>query len=190
MLMLIVPCHPTQRFSNSEETEIITHDDAAFAPVAYLKFKKCRLETKSSDEMRDISDAVQIPQWETSWEKYDQVVESMNQADKTVALSQGVVLADIADSECSGYISANRGQYYAISGTTAYSDQSSGREFADIQDETRQCMTNLQNRLQGCGLGWDNVVMIQVYVSNMADFALVNQVYKSFFDINPPPRYV
>jgi diphthine-ammonia ligase len=185
-------CLAIQRnsFSHREETEIITHDDAAFAPVSYLKFKKCRLETKSSDEMRDISDAVQIPQWETSWEKYDQVVESMNQADKTVALSQGVTLVDIADSECSGYISANRGQYYAISETTAYSDQSSGREFADIQDETRQCMTNLQNRLQGCGLGWDNVVMIQVYVSNMADFALVNQVYKSFFDINPPPRYV
>jgi len=170
-----------------EETEIVTHSDAAFAPVAYLKFKKCRLEPKTSNEMRDISDAVQIPQWEQSWEKYEDIVRSMDRAPKHLALYDRPV-ADTIEGKCEGYITANRGDYFAISGTTAYSDQSSATEFADIEDETRQCMVNVQKRLRNFGLNWDNIVVIQVYVSNMADFARVNQVYKTFFDINPPPR--
>lgn len=138
--------------------------------------------------MTNVSDVVRIPNWEESWEKYDQVVESMGQADKTISLPQYTPLVDVTEESFAGYIAANRGQYCAISGTTAYTDLRSTAEITSIQEETKQCMKNVENRLKDAGQTWDNVLLIQVYVSNMADFALVNQVYKTFFDINPPPR--
>jgi enamine deaminase RidA (YjgF/YER057c/UK114 family) len=166
-----------------EESEIITHDDAAFATVAYLKFIKCRLESKTADEMTKVSDVVRIPNWKESWEKYDQVVDSMSQADKTISLPQYTPLVDVTEESFAGYIAANRGQYCAISGTTAYTDSPPTAEITSIQEETKQCMKNVENRLKDAGQTWDNVLLIQVYVVNMA-----NQVYKTFFDINPPPR--
>ena len=43
-------------------------------------------------------------------------------------------------------------------------------------------------KLEKTGLSWTEVVFMQVFVSNMADFGVVNGAYKGFFGINPPPR--
>jgi len=48
-------------------------------------------------------------------------------------------------------------------------------------------MTQLA-KLERIGLTWTEVVFMQVFVSNMADFGVVNGAYKGFFGINPPPR--
>lgn len=43
-------------------------------------------------------------------------------------------------------------------------------------------------KLEKIGLSWTEVAFMQVFVSNMADFGVVNGAYKGFFGINPPPR--
>lgn len=174
-----------------DEIEIVTHDDAAFAPVAYLKFKQCHLEQKSEEEMQSIIDVVTIPRWEESWDKYQDIVESMQHSDSVNMPTFKLPLVDPVKGRQTQYNISNRGDYYALAGTTAYTSNGSNStitDISDIQEETRRCMQNIQKQLENVGLTWDDVVMMQVYVANMADFAQINQVYKSFFDINPPPR--
>ena len=36
----------------------------------------------------------------------------------------------------------------------------------------------------------DNAVMVHLFVKNMDDFARVNPIYKKFFTVNPPARYL
>jgi 2-iminobutanoate/2-iminopropanoate deaminase len=59
-------------------------------------------------------------------------------------------------------------------------------EGIDIQ--TRQVMQNLANVLEAAGSSLDNIVKTTIFVTNMADFTTVNEVYGSFFANNPPAR--
>ena len=57
-----------------------------------------------------------------------------------------------------------------------------------IQAETRQVMENLSAILKEAGATFDNVVKTSIFVSSMADFGAVNEVYGSYFGENPPAR--
>ena len=57
-----------------------------------------------------------------------------------------------------------------------------------IEAQTRQVMQNLIAVLEAAGTDLENVVMTTIFVTNMADFAAVNQVYGSFFSSDPPAR--
>lgn len=58
----------------------------------------------------------------------------------------------------------------------------------DVQDQARQCLTNLRSVLTSAGLSMDNVVKTTIFLSTMDHFALVNEVYASFFGSMPPAR--
>jgi enamine deaminase RidA (YjgF/YER057c/UK114 family) len=141
--------------------------------------------------MKSANNVVTIPRWEESWDRYEDIVESMQATDSVNAPLFKLSLADSVDCQRTQYNTSNQGEYYSIAGTTAYRNNISESTIADIQDikeETRQCMQNIERQLQEVDLTWKDVVMMQVYVANMADFGLINQIYKTFFDINPPPR--
>lgn len=58
----------------------------------------------------------------------------------------------------------------------------------DVQAETRQVLQNLGAVLKEAGTSFEKVVKATVYVKDLADFALVNEVYAEFFTTNPPAR--
>jgi 2-iminobutanoate/2-iminopropanoate deaminase len=58
----------------------------------------------------------------------------------------------------------------------------------DIQAKTQQVMMNLRTILQEAGAGFGDVVKVNVYILDMADFNQVNQVYSEFFKDDPPAR--
>ena len=58
----------------------------------------------------------------------------------------------------------------------------------DIQDQTRQCLKNLQAVLEAAGSGLDKVVKTTVFIVRMEDFPLVNEAYGEFFHHAPPAR--
>jgi len=37
---------------------------------------------------------------------------------------------------------------------------------------------------------WSNIILMTVYIKNMSEFGKVNAIYKEYFSINPPPRFV
>jgi enamine deaminase RidA (YjgF/YER057c/UK114 family) len=59
-----------------------------------------------------------------------------------------------------------------------------------IEEEIRQLMTTIQQLLESRGLSWKDTALVHVYVSDMSAFGRMNAVYKTFFGINPPSRYV
>ncbi len=48
---------------------------------------------------------------------------------------------------------------------------------------------SLPGALDQSGCGWSNVVLAYLYLSNMADYSLVNAVYIQYFPSQPPARY-
>jgi 2-iminobutanoate/2-iminopropanoate deaminase len=58
----------------------------------------------------------------------------------------------------------------------------------DIEAQTRQVMNNLAAILQAAGSSLANVIKTTIYVTDLANFAVINQVYGSFFKADPPAR--
>ena len=58
----------------------------------------------------------------------------------------------------------------------------------DIKAETQRIMENLGHILTEAGMDYTNVVKSSIFLKNMDDFAIVNEVYGSFYPENPPAR--
>lgn len=57
-----------------------------------------------------------------------------------------------------------------------------------IEEETRRVMENLGAVLAAGGGGFQHVVKTTVYLTDLADFARMNQVYGGYFPAAPPAR--
>ena len=57
-----------------------------------------------------------------------------------------------------------------------------------IEAQTQQVMENLAKVLEAAGTTLENVVKSTIFVTNLGDFAAINEVYGSFFSNNPPAR--
>lgn len=57
-----------------------------------------------------------------------------------------------------------------------------------VAEETKQCVRNLEAVLTAAGSGLDKILKTTIYVTNMDDFAEVNEAYGSFFPNDPPAR--
>lgn len=68
-------------------------------------------------------------------------------------------------------------------------DPASG-EFAgdSIAAQTRQVMLNLQAVLKQAGSSFDRVLKCSIFLADMNDFSVVNQIYGEYFREEPPAR--
>ncbi|PKQ70240.1 RidA family protein [Raineya orbicola] len=57
-----------------------------------------------------------------------------------------------------------------------------------IQAETHQVMRNIQAILQETGMDFSNVVKSTIFVKDLNNFQVINEVYGSYFGENPPAR--
>jgi 2-iminobutanoate/2-iminopropanoate deaminase len=57
-----------------------------------------------------------------------------------------------------------------------------------IEEQTRQVMQNLSHILEAAGSSLAHVVKTTLFITNLSDFAAINQVYGSFFAGQPPAR--
>lgn len=58
----------------------------------------------------------------------------------------------------------------------------------DIRAQARQCLENLKAILEAAGAGLDDLVKVTIYVTDMEDFAAINEVYAGYFSEEPPAR--
>ncbi|KAF9919266.1 hypothetical protein FBU30_011079 [Linnemannia zychae] len=187
-----------------EESEIIIHSDDAFAQVAYLRFKKLRLEEKTEDEldaswMSDMNldpvweaDGLMIPIEEIVHDKqntHEHSDELENVISQGVSQERKPSSYELFGGSLSKFMLHDDDIVCAIGGTTAFESPSfDGSRHLSISEETTVCLRNVQTKLEKINLSWTEVVFMQVFVSNMADFGVVNGTYRNFFGINPPPR--
>src|SRR5918911_4949755 len=55
-------------------------------------------------------------------------------------------------------------------------------------DQVRQTFTNVQTILEAAGTSLDNVVKVNAYVTDLTRFSEFNEVYREFFQQDPPAR--
>ncbi len=58
----------------------------------------------------------------------------------------------------------------------------------DIKVQTAQCLKNLEAVLKAAGLGLNNIVKTTVFLTDLQNFAQVNETYGQFFAQSPPAR--
>lgn len=59
---------------------------------------------------------------------------------------------------------------------------------SSIPDETQQVMVNLEAVLKQAGTSFSNVVKCSIFLKDMNNFPVVNEVYGRYFPSNPPAR--
>jgi 2-iminobutanoate/2-iminopropanoate deaminase len=74
------------------------------------------------------------------------------------------------------------------SGQLAF-DANTDRVFPDsAAEQTERLLKNLEAILKAAGMQFKNVVKTTIYLTDMNDFAAVNQIYARYFSENPPAR--
>ena len=58
----------------------------------------------------------------------------------------------------------------------------------DVKAATELVLTNIKKALESVGSGLDKIVKATVFLKDMADFNVMNEVYMTFFPENPPAR--
>ncbi len=75
-----------------------------------------------------------------------------------------------------------------ISGQIALIGDTGQLRMESIAEETKQVMENLGLLLRAAGLTHDHLVKCTIFLSDMAHYAAVNEVYGSYFKEAPPAR--
>ena len=65
---------------------------------------------------------------------------------------------------------------------------STGELVTEIKAATKQSLENVKAILEASGTSLNNVVKTVVFVKNMDDFKIVNEVYGTYFNENKPAR--
>ncbi len=74
-----------------------------------------------------------------------------------------------------------------ISGQIALNPKTNSLVLSSIEEETKQVMENLKAILNVENLTFENVVKSSIFISNMNNFGIINQVYGSYFNTESAP---
>jgi 2-iminobutanoate/2-iminopropanoate deaminase len=75
-----------------------------------------------------------------------------------------------------------------LSGQTPVDPATGELDEGDIGAQTRRCLANLSAVLAAAGLDESHAVKCNVYLTDMADFAPMNEAYAAFFSTPYPAR--
>ncbi len=75
-----------------------------------------------------------------------------------------------------------------ISGQVAYDYEKKTLVSGTIEEEASLALENLRTVVEEVGSGFDRVLKVTVFLTDIDDFEQFNAVYKEFFPKNPPAR--
>lgn len=75
-----------------------------------------------------------------------------------------------------------------VSGTAPTDPVTGAIKGASIQEQTRQCLTNIQAMLEEAGSSMDKLVSVTVVLAEEDDFAGMNEEWLKWFPSDPPAR--
>lgn len=59
----------------------------------------------------------------------------------------------------------------------------------DIGEQTHQCLKNLLAIVEEAGMDLENIVKCGIFLKDLNDFAVVNEVYGEYFSMHKPARF-
>lgn len=75
-----------------------------------------------------------------------------------------------------------------VSGTAPTDPATGGIKGTTIQEQTRQCLANIQAILEAAGSSLDKIVSATIVLAEEDDFAGMNEEWLRWFPVNPPAR--
>ena len=75
-----------------------------------------------------------------------------------------------------------------VSGTAPADPATGALVGATVQEQTRQCLTNIQAILEAAGSSMDKLVSVTVVLADEDDFPGMNEEWLKWFPSNPPAR--
>ena len=75
-----------------------------------------------------------------------------------------------------------------VSGTAPTDPQTNAIKGTTIQEQTAQCLTNIQAILEEAGSSLDKIVSATIVLADEDDFAGMNEEWLRWFPSNPPAR--
>ena len=82
----------------------------------------------------------------------------------------------------SNAVGAGRGDLLFVSGQLAFDDDMNIVGAGDMRAQTRQVLLNIGKALEAGGATFDDVVRVQVFVTDLSDFRAIHEVRLEFFD--------
>jgi 2-iminobutanoate/2-iminopropanoate deaminase len=80
------------------------------------------------------------------------------------------------------------GGFVFVSGQGPTDPGTGQTELSDVKKATRQTLENVKAILEAAGSSLDKVVKVNVYLRDIKEFPLMNEVYGTYFKVNPPVR--
>jgi 2-iminobutanoate/2-iminopropanoate deaminase len=75
-----------------------------------------------------------------------------------------------------------------VSGLVPFDVKKGSMVVDDIEKATKLVLGNVRRALESAGSSLEQVVKTTIFLRDMADFGKMNEVYKTFFPVNPPAR--
>jgi 2-iminobutanoate/2-iminopropanoate deaminase len=108
---------------------------------------------------------------------------------KEANVDKGVIATDKAPQAIGPYSQAIRaGGLLFCSGQIPLDPVTGAMSVGSVREQTEQVMSNIAAVLEAAGLTFGDVVKSTVFLADLADFAVVNEVYGSRFLSMPPAR--
>jgi len=80
------------------------------------------------------------------------------------------------------------GGFVFVAGQAAINPETDEMELGDVQAETRRTLENIKAILEAAGSSLKDVVRVGVFLSDMKNFAAMNEIYNEYFPTDPPAR--
>jgi len=75
-----------------------------------------------------------------------------------------------------------------VSGTAPTDPETGQFVGTTVQEQTRQCLTNIAAILDAAGSSMDRIVSVTIVLADEDDFAGMNEEYLRWFSVDPPAR--
>lgn len=80
------------------------------------------------------------------------------------------------------------GDFVYVAGEKGISPETGKIVEGGIEAETRQTLNNVNAILEEAGLSMNDAIRSVVYMTDLSDFARMNEVYAEYFTVDPPGR--
>uniref|UniRef100_A0A8D0GND5 Diphthine--ammonia ligase n=1 Tax=Sphenodon punctatus TaxID=8508 RepID=A0A8D0GND5_SPHPU len=165
-----------------DSSEVVVHSADAFAPVAYLRLLKLHLEDKANKFL--ISGCACEVKCD---EDNESPISDEEGQKKTVQVNMQSLRHNslkYSTYKTLEYSGRSLNGYRWISGVTAHL----WPEDKSVQDAAKEAFSFLCASMNSEGLELTDIILVHLYVKSMNDFAVINSVYVTKFDLHQPAR--
>lgn len=105
-------------------------------------------------------------------------------------MEKRIVATDKAPAALGPYSQAvgAKGELVFVSGQIAIDPETNTLIDGDVAEQTKRCMDNIAAILAEVGAAMENIVKTTIFLKDMNNFAVVNEVYGKYFEKDAPAR--